>query len=66
MARMVQRRAAVQNAFLCSVEQNFWADPPVIRVVNSRPHQRQWATWRDRHAEPGIAARWSATCCPML
>jgi hypothetical protein len=41
IARIVQRLAAVQNAFRCSVEQNFCADPPVARGVKRRPHQRQ-------------------------
>ena len=41
IARIVQRRAAFQNAFRCSVEQNLCADPPVVRAVNVRLHQRQ-------------------------
>src|ERR1700722_4878618 len=42
-ARIVQRRAAIQNAWRCPVEQNFCADPPVCRGVNGRPHQTQLA-----------------------
>ena len=40
-ARIVQRRAAPQNACRCPVEQNFWAEPPVVRGVKTRWHQRQ-------------------------
>ena len=43
MARIVQRRAAIQNAWRCSVDQNFCADPPVRRGVNGLPHQMQLA-----------------------
>jgi hypothetical protein len=41
MARIVQRRAAIQNCWRCPVQQNFCADPPVIRGVNIRSHHRQ-------------------------
>jgi len=41
IARIVQRRAAVQNAFRCAVEQNRWDEPPVVRGVKGLPHQRQ-------------------------
>lgn len=39
IARVVQRRAAIQNAWRCPVEQKRCADPPVRRRVNGRPHQ---------------------------
>ena len=34
IARIVQRRAAIQNCCLCPVQQNFCVDPPVIRGEN--------------------------------
>ena len=43
IARIVQRRAASQNACRCPAEQNFCADPPVPRGVNGWPHQMQLA-----------------------
>ena len=65
IARIVQRRAAVQNAFRCSVEQNFWADPPVTRAVNARPHQTQRALSGHCKVETGIAAVWSSRTGPL-
>ena len=41
IARIVQRRAAIQNCCRCPVQQNFWLDPPVVRRANVRSHQRQ-------------------------
>src|SRR5437762_11614789 len=43
IARIVQRRAAVQNALRCARQQNLCADPPVLRGLNARSHQRQCA-----------------------
>jgi hypothetical protein len=40
IARIVQRRAAIQNSWRCPVQQNFWTDPSVARGVNVRPHHR--------------------------
>ena len=44
IARMVHRRAAIQNCCLCPEQQNFWVEPPVERGVNARPHHRQRAS----------------------
>jgi hypothetical protein len=41
IARIVQRRAAIQNRCRCAVQQNFCADPPVARGVNVRAHHKQ-------------------------
>ena len=41
IARIVQRRAAIQNCCLCPEQQNFWVDPPVNRGLKARPHHRQ-------------------------
>jgi hypothetical protein len=41
IARIVQRRAAIQNCCRCPVQQNLWVDPPVIRGENVRSHHRQ-------------------------
>ena len=41
IARIVQRRAASQNALWCPLVQNRWAEPPVARGLKDRPHQRQ-------------------------
>jgi hypothetical protein len=41
IARIVQRRAAIQNCCLCPVQQNFWVDPPVERDAKGRSHHRQ-------------------------
>jgi hypothetical protein len=46
IARIAQRRAAIQNCCLCPVQQNFRADPPVERGVKARPHQGQQAGFR--------------------
>ena len=43
IARTVQRRAAVQNALRCARRQNLCADPPVLRGLKARSHQRQCA-----------------------
>jgi hypothetical protein len=43
IARMVQRRAAIQNSCLCPEQQNFCVDPPDDRGLKARPHQRQQA-----------------------
>src|SRR5205823_1586132 len=43
IARIVQRRAAVQNDLRCAREQNLCADPPVLRGLKARSHQRQCA-----------------------
>src|ERR1044071_4365818 len=43
-ARIVQRRAAIQNACRCSVEQNRCTEPPVVRGLKARPHHRHCAT----------------------
>ena len=40
IARMVQRRAAIQNSCLCPEQQNFCVDPPVVRGQNVRSHHR--------------------------
>ena len=50
--RIVQRRAAIQNCCLCSVQQNFCDDHPVVRCVKVRRHQRQQATWEGFSAGP--------------
>ena len=44
IARIVQRRAAIQNCCLCREQQNFWVDPPDDRGSKARPHHRQRAS----------------------
>src|ERR1700751_2842131 len=55
IARIVQRRAAIQNCCLCPVQQNFWVDPPVARAVNVRAHHRQQAIKRNCDVGSGAA-----------
>ena len=58
-ARIVQRRAAIQNCCLCPVQQNLCVDPPVARGVKVRSHHRQrafeaefWAGWSAGLTDP--------------
>lgn len=65
MARIVQRRAAIQNCCRCPVQQNLCADPPVARGVKCPSHQRQRACKMARGASSQIATTdllppWSA------
>src|SRR5437763_11667363 len=57
IARIVQRRAAVQNALRCARQQNLCADPPVLRSLKARSHQRQCAV-----SARSETTRTSATC----
>jgi hypothetical protein len=52
IARIVQRRAAIQKAWRCPGEQKRCADPPVRRGVNGRPHQTHLAA----AAQGGVAS----------
>jgi len=56
IARIVQRRAAIQNCCRCPVQQNFCVDPPVARGVNVRAHHRQQAFKRNCGVGSGAAS----------
>jgi hypothetical protein len=64
IARMVQRRAAVQNALRCARQQNLWAEPPVVRRLKARPHQRQWTCSADCVAEFRMSAGCLSSATP--
>ena len=61
IARIVQRRAAIQNCCRCPEQQNFCADPPVDRGLKVRPHHRQQTS-----TAVGCGARSSAVAHPPL
>jgi hypothetical protein len=61
---MVQRRAAVQNALRCARQQNLWAEPPVVRRLKARPHQRQWTCSADCVAEFRMSAGCLSSATP--
>jgi hypothetical protein len=61
IARIVQRRAAIQNCCRCPEQQNFCADPPVDRGLKVRPHHRQQTS-----TAVGCGARSIAVAHPPL